>query len=136
MSLQWRLKDLPKIDEVEGLVKAGIISKDEAREIFFKDNEKTTPADELQEIKDELAIIRALVTARDTKTIIREIQQVPTYIYNTPWYRPYVTYCNALSETKTGSTTLTTGGTGGTNSSVLSAFAANANLDTKSTLTK
>ncbi len=102
MSLSWRLKDLPKIDEVEGLIKAGIITKEEAREIFFKDSEKTSTSDDLEDIKKELEIIRKLVTNSGVTTIIKEIQSVPQVYRVRPWYEPYNVLCSNLGTTTAG----------------------------------
>lgn len=123
MTLSWRLKELPTIDEVSTMIEKGIITKDEARSIFFKDSDKPNP-DELQEIKDELAIIRKLVTSNSAPTIIREIHNHEHY-NRRPWYEPYHVLCSTL---QAGDTNKSYAISGTSTGSILKSLASNAHI--------
>lgn len=103
--LNWRLKQLPSVEEVERLIEANIITKEEARSIFFKDSEKPSE-DDLEEIKHELSLIRKMITniptdVRTTPIIIREIEKFRRY-ERYPWFEPYGLYCSTAGGTSGG----------------------------------
>lgn len=96
-NLIWRLPKLPTMEEMTHLIDKGIITKDEARAILFKDPEEKIDATDLEEIKDELKLLRKIVTATSPTVIIREIHSAPQYIRTRPYWNDYNFYCNAVS---------------------------------------
>jgi len=57
--LKWRLKELPETHEVAHLVKEGIMTKDEAREILF--SQETEEDRTKKSLQDEIKFLRELV---------------------------------------------------------------------------
>jgi len=103
----WRLENRPTPSEVESLVNSDIITKEEAREILFSQNEGR---DE-KSLKSEIKFLRDLVEklSKDktsTTTIIKEIE-VPYKRYN--WYQPYEGWCGGAGTIPLTTGTLTTG---------------------------
>jgi hypothetical protein len=109
-NLKWRLKELPATEEVINLLNSGVITKEEAKAIFFSDGDEKVATSELQEIKDELSLLRKLVTATSQTTIIKEIQQVPHYYLKKPWYAPYEVLCSTYTTGSLPNSSVTTTG--------------------------
>lgn len=95
--LIWRLKEQPSSESLRGLVKDGLLSKEEAREILLS-SELVEDRDE-NSLKAEIKFLRDLVdkltnklsNGRNTITeIIREIER--PYV-KWQWYKPYEIWC-------------------------------------------
>ena len=107
----WRLKEQPSTESLRELVKDGILTKDEAREILFREEEKTDrDTESLQsEIKFLRELVQKLAQRSDIVTTIKEIQAP---YYRRDWYHPYITWCEMDTENTNLSTgTLTLNGT-------------------------
>jgi hypothetical protein len=106
-NLVWRLQEKPTPHDISLLVEKEIITKEEARDVFFREDEKPKKAtpNELDDVKKEVELLRELVLGlaakRDTTTIIHKyIDRWPSQQYY--WTQPYYAYCT------------TQGGAGGT----------------------
>jgi hypothetical protein len=91
----WRLKELPTADTLADLIEKEIITKDEAREILFS-QEEVEERDE-KSLKEEIKFLRALVeklSNNNRTTIIETIREVERPWRQKPWMYPYVTWCN------------------------------------------
>ena len=106
----WRLKEQPTVENLRELVKNGILSKDEAREILF--SSETEEARDKKSLEGEIKFLRELVEKlakrSDIITTIREIE-VPYRRWD--WHRSYSTWCGGTTYTTTEnnpSTTLST----------------------------
>lgn len=118
--LTWRLSKLPTPEEIQVLVNDKIITKEEAREILFREEEVEKDRD-LDSYKQEIKFLRELVEklSSSNRTVVYEYIQAKPLNYS--WYQPYVIWCsssslpNAYSLTSTGynysSGTATTGST-------------------------
>ena len=116
----WRLKEQPSTESLRELVKDGLLTKDEAREILFSSREEDER--DVESLQSEIKFLRDLVeklSKSQTKTveIIREIEKP---YYSRPWYRPYEFWCSSggglyATNFSTGAsdTTLTVSGTSG-----------------------
>jgi polyhydroxyalkanoate synthesis regulator phasin len=96
--IKWRLKELPTPETLDKLVKIGILSKDEARQILFSEEETDTKEERsIDGLKEEIKFLRELVEklsiSRDkTVEIIREVEK--TYCRG-HWYKPYEIWCSS-----------------------------------------
>jgi len=97
--LTWRLSQLPTPDELTRLVENNILTKEEAREVLFKDKEEI----DSKSLKSEIKFLRDLVEklSSDKSETIRIINEVQRPYSTFEWYKPYMYYCSG-----TGSTTL------------------------------
>lgn len=116
--LKWRLGKLPTPDEVLGLVNDKLITKEEARQILFTE-ENATDRDE-QSLKEEIKFLREMVEKlanNNSRTIIEYIERIKPVYVQYPWYQPYVTYCSAGNTmyVDNGTNTISANGTGTTN---------------------
>ena len=105
----WRLKDLPTGDEVAELVKVGVLTKDEAREILLVDD--TSDPQKIKELEEEVKFLRKLADklagqGNHWTTIVREIG-----LYTPKYPTWYANYSNLQAPTYTTTTTGTTGST-------------------------
>ena len=84
----WRLKEQPTSEMLRELVKDGILTKEEAREILFNLEEQTERDNESlkQEIKFLRELVEKLADSQKVVKIIREIEK-PYYPYR--WWKPY-----------------------------------------------
>lgn len=82
--LNWRLKDLPTGDEIATLVQQEVITKDEARELLFKDQEERDTDTEIKALKEQIKFLEQVVhnlsRGRTTTTFIPALQP---YWYST-----------------------------------------------------
>jgi hypothetical protein len=99
-SLKWRLPQLPTVDQVSKLIESGVITKEEARSIFFKVGEEVEN-DSLQEIRDELSVIRTLVTKLPITVyqpmVIRDMNKYFDTSPNITWQLPYKILCSTVN---------------------------------------
>lgn len=95
--LKWRLAEKPTAQSLQDLVKSQIITKEEARQILLDEGEYTSK--DLQEIKDEIALLRKLVLETNNGySVIKIIErEVPTWKPYWTWTNPYLTYCSSNS---------------------------------------
>jgi len=92
--LVWRLGKLPSTDELCELVKSGIITQKDAKEILF--NSETSEDRDKKSLQSEIKFLRDLVEKLSTNrsqiiTTIKEIE-VPYRKYT--WYPYYSTWCD------------------------------------------
>lgn len=86
--LTWRLAKLPTPDELSELIKTAIITKEEARNILFneqEDRDKTSLQEEIKFLRE--LVVKLSQSTNQITTIIKEIE-VPKYQKNL-WYQPY-----------------------------------------------
>lgn len=101
----WRLKEQPSTESLRDLVKDGILTKDEAREVLFYEGTSSDTTQNESSLFEEVQFLRKLVdklSEGQVKTAIEYIIVQQPY-YKQTWYTPYVTWCNA-SNTKIGTT--------------------------------
>jgi len=96
--LIWRLKEQPTTESLRELVKSGILTNDEAREILFSQEEQSSR--DLESYKQEIKFLKEVIEKLGDRTKIIEIvkEYVPHYITQ-PFYQPYYFYCNGSSIT-------------------------------------
>ncbi len=92
--LKWRLGKLPTSDEVLELVKASLITKEEAREILFSEvNEQEQSIDDL---KSEIKFLRELTQKLSSKSqIVETIRYIEKPYQQWGWYQPYQIWCSS-----------------------------------------
>ena len=96
--LKWRLGKLPTSDEVLKLVNDKIITKEEAREILFNEEEQMEVSEE--SLKSEIKFLRELVDKLSDKSqIIETIKYIEKPYYNNNWYQPYQVWCGSALTT-------------------------------------
>ena len=105
--LKWRLKELPSPESLDKLVASGILSKDEARQILFSEDEIKTEEDrDKDSLKSEIKFLRELVeklSSSQTRTI-EVIRTIEKPYWQWGWYKPYEVWCDSPSFTTTTST--------------------------------
>ena len=114
--LQWRLKTLPTVEELQNLVKDKIITQDEARGILF--NNETEETRDSESLKSEIKFLRELVEklSKGETRIIEVIKEINVPYYERRWYKPYEVWCGTLTYNNSGSSTvLYNSGTSGVN---------------------
>jgi len=101
--IKWRLGELPTPEEVGHLHNLGLLTKDEAREILFKEEEET--ARDVKSLESEIKFLRDLVErlSKSSGKIVETIRLIEKPYYNQPWYQPYQVWCGL------GSTSITSG---------------------------
>jgi hypothetical protein len=113
----WRLKDQPKTSDVLELLHAGLVTKEEAKDIIF--TQQTEEDRDKKSLQSEIKFLRELVEKLSDRSktveIVREIQKP---YYQWAWYKPYEVWCGTNTLTAgyndgtalTYGTTTTTGG--------------------------
>lgn len=105
--IKWRLGKLPDPLEVADLVRQGILTKDEAREILF--TQETQEDRDKESLQEEIKFLRQLVEKLSNRTeIVRQIEYIEKPYRKYDWYEPYKFYCstnNAIYST-TGTSTI------------------------------
>lgn len=112
-TLKWRLGKLPTSEEVRALVIDKLITKDEAREILFNQDENNPKSDSLSidSLKEEIKFLRSLVQSMSNRiTTVEHIRYVQAPYYNQPWFTPYSAYCSATNGGGGGGSVTTTAG--------------------------
>lgn len=99
-NLVWRLQEKPTTEDITRLIEAGVITKQEAKDVFFREEEKpkkATPS-ELDSVREEMKLLRELVLeiGKHQPTwvfpyVIEKVKYVPT----SPWVQPYIHWCGA-----------------------------------------
>jgi hypothetical protein len=113
--LKWRLAEKPTAQALQDLVKSQIITKEEARQILLDEGEYTSK--DIQEIKDEIALLRKLVLETSNGLSVIKIieREVPTWKPYWSWTNPYMTYCSSNGNMLVGNGTTTLQGTNAIN---------------------
>ena len=132
--INWRLKGLPTTDELRELVKDQILTKEEAREILFSQEDEEER--DKKSLETEIRFLRDLVTKLSTNRtqIVETIKEVYVPYKRYPWYQPYEIWATG------GVITTTAGGTGtmylstDNSNSTFTASAGNASLGDFSTI--
>ena len=90
--LKWRLSKLPTPSELQELLKAEIITQDEAREILFSEETEVKTEDLKSEIKFLREVVEDLSKSRSNKVTVIEkhIKSYPDWTWNQPYYN----YCS------------------------------------------
>lgn len=95
--LVWRLKEQPTSENLRELVKDGILSKDEAREILF--SSETEEDRDKESLKSEIKFLRELIeklaTHQKVVEVIRGVEN--PYWRRWDWYNPYIVWCDGAS---------------------------------------
>jgi hypothetical protein len=103
----WRLSSLPTVEDLKTAIEAGIITKEEAKDMLLRE-EEDVPKDSLKEVKDELKLLRELVLAGIGEKEVKIIERH----YHDSWHRlPYfpswgTMYCSTANNTNLTSGTL------------------------------
>jgi hypothetical protein len=93
-TLTWRLSKLPTVEELQQLVKDKIITKEEAKDVLFKDKEedkKELVNAQAEEIKFLKELVEKLANG-NSAVIIKQIERVRGPYELDPWYVPYNTW--------------------------------------------
>jgi hypothetical protein len=103
--IAWRLKELPTGGEVAELVEAGVLTKDEAREIIIKETDKQDDSELIEALKKQIKFLEDLVKeqARNNTPVVID-RWVRHYDYT-----PRLIYANSGMMSTSGTTTLTSG---------------------------
>jgi hypothetical protein len=115
-NLKWRLSRLPGPEELRGLVGDGIMTKDEARGILFKEQEEI----DIESLKDEIKFLRELVDrlSENRDRIVETIRIVEKPYQRYDWYQPYYNWSYTSAPTFTTASDVTLCGTTTTEDSV------------------
>jgi asparagine synthetase B (glutamine-hydrolysing) len=102
----WRLANRPTSEEIVELLTAGILTKEEAREILF--NLETEEDRDSKSLQTEIEFLRKLVEKLSTnkQVIVETIREVHKPYYQQPWYQPYTTWCTATADSGNASYTV------------------------------
>lgn len=96
--LKWRLKEQPTTESLLVLVKDGLLSKDEAREILF--SSQTEEDRDKKSLESEIKFLRELVqtlSSGSTTRLIEVMREVEKPWRQYPWYNPYLTWSTSSS---------------------------------------
>lgn len=106
--LLWRLKSLPTTDELRDLVKDGILTKEEAREVLFSQEDEKER--DVKSLETEIKFLREVVAklSQNSTQIVETIEKVYVPYKRYPWYEPYQMWCGV--GTSTGFASTITGG--------------------------
>lgn len=92
--LNWRLKELPTADEIASLVEQEVITKDEAREMLFKDKEEASSDKEIKSLREQIEFLERIVDSlsKNRGGIVTYTPTYPTY-----WkWQPNTVLCSSL----------------------------------------
>lgn len=113
--LVWRLSQKPTVSELTVLLEKGIITKEEAKEVLFNQEEQVDR--DKKSLEGEVRFLRELVeklSNNQRSTIIETIKYVEKPYQQYPWIYPYQVWCGTGSTTVgtvTGATITTDGST-------------------------
>jgi len=142
--IKWRLSKLPDPLELADLVKGGLLTKDEAREILF--TEENDEDRDKQSLKEEIKFLRELVQKLSNNSrseIIRTIEYIEKPYRKYDWWQPYQMYCSTGSDGQLNANSALYQTTTGLNTAYLSSQATtgglsvtySSNMDTDSSFT-
>jgi len=102
----WRLKEQPTSEQLRELVKDGILTKDEARQVLFnsveENSEGHTSGRTKESLEEEIKFLRQLVeklSNNNTYEIVKYVQQIEPVWRTRPWYASYGTWCDTSKNT-------------------------------------
>ena len=98
----WRLKEQPSSESLRELVKDGILTKEEAREILF--SSQTEEDRDKKSLESEIKFLRELVeklSNRSSTRIVEVIKEVEVPWRRWDWYRPYQIWCSGTTDLTT-----------------------------------
>jgi len=89
MKISWRLKEQPTSESLRELVKDGILTKEEAREILF--SLQDTDERSIDGFKLEIKFLRELIDklVSDRTKVVEIIREREPYWKRYEWYQPY-----------------------------------------------
>ena len=92
--LVWRLKEAPSPESLGNLVTQGLLSKEEAREILF--NQEDQEDRDIKNLESEIKFLRELVEklSKSKTEIVETIRYIEKPYYNRHWYALYDNWCN------------------------------------------
>ena len=93
--LIWRLKEQPTSESLRELVSAGLLSKDEAREVLFSTNEEIER--DAKSLEAEIKFLRELVdklAKNQTASVVETIRYIEKPYQSYPWHNQYINWCN------------------------------------------
>lgn len=94
--LVWRLEKRPTPDELTTLVEAGILKKEEAHEILFREEEQNER--DVKSLESEIQFLRELVEKLSSRSrIVETIKEIHVPYRQYPWYGPYWHWCSSGS---------------------------------------
>ncbi len=101
-TLKWRLGKLPTPDEVLKLVNDKLITKEEARDILFA--EQNSDERDAESLQDEIKFLRELVhkLSNDKTKVVEVIREIKVPYYQYLWYQPYQNWCTAFGSSSIG----------------------------------
>jgi sulfur transfer complex TusBCD TusB component (DsrH family) len=93
-NLKWRLSKLPSSEEVLALIKDGVITKEEGKEILF--SEETEETKSITDLQSEIKFLKELVErlSSNRNQIVETIKIIEKPYYQKPWYQPYYYWQN------------------------------------------
>ena len=93
----WRLQERPSTEALRGLVKDGILTKEQAQEILFTREEVTERSKE--SLEEEIKFLRMLIDKLSQKErIIETIREVEVPWRRYDWYTPYRWYSGIVKD--------------------------------------
>lgn len=118
----WRLKERPTPMEVRDLLVAGIINKEESRQILF--SEETEEDRKKESLEEEIKFLRQLlqiISSGNNAKIVQIIQEVVTPRHTqSSWYGPYSIWCSNATGLGNGEVKTSLGGSTYANGNVSS----------------
>ena len=88
--LKWRLSKLPSVEDLRYLVEDKVITKEEAREVLFSQEDEVTR--EKKDLESEIKFLRELVqklSNNRSQIIVETIREIEVPYKRYRWYNPY-----------------------------------------------
>ena len=111
----WRLKESPTSEKHRELFKAGLITKDETRQMLF--SSETEEDRDKKSLESEIKFLRDLVASlskNNNSRIVEIIREIEKPVYRPyPWWNQYSVWCGSVDTSSTGiggDTTVSTDG--------------------------
>jgi hypothetical protein len=103
-TLKWRLSKLPTVEELRDLVKDGVITKDEARDVLF--NRQDEEDRDKESLQAEIKFLRELISNLSSRsTIVEFIRDTVPKWSSYGWTKPYITWCGSTADSGCQTTT-------------------------------
>jgi len=102
----WRLKESPTTEKLSQLVKDGILTKDEAREILFNLTDESERS--IESYQQEIKFLREIIDKLSSREKIVEIVK-EYHHYDYPWYKPYWNWTSCSDSGQSSTDTITIG---------------------------
>ena len=94
--IKWRLAERPTPSEISLLVEKELLTKDEAREILFSQEDEVET--DKKALESEIKFLRELaqrLSNKNRSTIIETVREVQVPWRRYPWFQQYDFYCTA-----------------------------------------